>query len=207
MLTRILSVDDPHAFLLALDLICKEQLVAFPTDTVYGLGALVRSSGAIEKLFVVKGRDSLKAIPVLLGDFSQIDQVVSTWSPKAKRLAECFWPGALTLVVPRQLDLPENLSPAATIGVRMPNHPAALRLLKSAGPLAVTSANISWGKNTTTAAQVYDQLGGQIALILDGGQTPGELASTVVDCSGGTLRILRQGSITLEMLQEALHGN
>jgi len=200
MLTKILSASDPHAIQMALDQLSEQQLVAFPTDTVYGVGAKIESAQAIEQLFVVKGRDSAKAIPVLLGDFTQIELVALILSPMAERLAEQFWPGPLTLVVTRRPELPECLSPFPTIGIRMPNHPVARDLLQKSGPLAVTSANLSGAANTTTAQQVHDQLSGRIAMILDGGRTPDELPSTVVDCTGESPKILRQGPISLEMI-------
>jgi L-threonylcarbamoyladenylate synthase len=204
METKILSANDPQAIQLAQHLLHKQELVAFPTDTVYGVGASLKSAQSIEKLFQVKGRDSTKAIPVLLGEFSQISQVALKLSSMAEQFAGRFWPGPLTLVVARRLDLPENLSPIPTIGIRMPDHPVALNLLTLIGPLAVTSANLSGAANATTARQVYDQLGGRIALILDGGRTPGEMPSTVVDCTGETPKILREGPISLSMLLAVL---
>ncbi len=115
-----------------------------------------------------------------------------------------FWPGPLTLVVPKHPDLPAELSLHATIGVRMPDHPVALALLRVTGPLAVTSANRSGEASSVTAQEVVAQLGGRIELILDGGQTPGRISSTVVDCSGHAPVILRQGPISLEDLLQAL---
>ncbi len=182
----------------------NNELVAFPTDTVYGLGALISSSSAIEQLYAVKGRDTAKAIAVLVGDIAALAQVASSMGELAERLAERFWPGPLTLVVNRRPDLPVNLSPLPTIGVRMPDHLVALELLNCAGPMAVTSANLSGAANTTTAQQVFDQLQGRIPMILDGGQTPGGQPSTVVDCTGEQPIILRQGPISFNQLQTAL---
>ncbi len=122
----------------------------------------------------------------------------------AHKLAEAFWPGPLTLVVPVHPRLPKNLSPLPTVGVRMPNHPDALALLESCGPLAVTSANLSGQENTTNAAQVYAQLAGRIPLILDGGTTPGGEPSTVVDCTSPEPAILRSGPISLEEIRAIL---
>ena len=204
MQARIVPAEDPRAFQRALDLLHKLQLVAFPTDTVYGLGASLESSQAIEGLYVVKGRDSAKAIAVLLGDPAHIGRVALELSPMAERFAGLFWPGPLTLVVARRPDLPDNLSQLPTIGIRMPDHPVALKLLRQAGPLAVTSANLSGATDTTTAQEVYKQLGGSIPLILDGGRTPGGQPSTVVDCTGEAPLILRQGPITLEQLCKAI---
>jgi L-threonylcarbamoyladenylate synthase len=198
--TEILKSTDENALAKALLLIRSHQLVAFPTDTVYGLGASLESPEAIEKLYAVKGRDSAKAIAVLLGYSDDLEKVALQVGPMAKRFATQFWPGPLTLVVPRRPDLPENLSQYPTIGVRMPNHPVALALLRQTGPLAVTSANLSGAANTSTAEEVYTQLKGSISLILDGGRTPGGQPSTVVDCTGEAPQILRQGPVTLEEL-------
>jgi len=204
MKTTILAAKHLGSLEFAQQLLLEDQLVAFPTDTVYGVGALAFSSGAIEQLYLVKGRDTAKAIAVLLGDITALEQVTSSMGPLAERLAQRFWPGPLTLVVSRHPDLPSNLSPLPTIGVRMPDHPVTLELLNRMGPMAVTSANLSGSSNTITAQQVFDQLHGRIPLILDGGQTPGGQPSTVVDCTGDQPVILRQGPVTLEQLQAAL---
>jgi len=204
MKTTILAAKHLGSLEFAQQLLLEDRLVAFPTDTVYGVGALAFSSGAIEQLYLVKGRDTAKAIAVLLGDITALEQVTSSMGPLAERLAQRFWPGPLTLVVSRHPDLPSNLSPLPTIGVRMPDHPVTLELLNRMGPMAVTSANLSGSSNTITAQQVFDQLHGRIPLILDGGQTPGGQPSTVVDCTGDQPVILRQGPVTLEQLQSAL---
>ena len=204
MKTTILAAKHLGSLEFAQQLLLEDRLVAFPTDTVYGVGALAFSSGAIEQLYLVKGRDTAKAIAVLLGDITALEQVTSSMGPLAERLAQRFWPGPLTLVVSRHPDLPSNLSPLPTIGVRMPDHPVTLELLNHTGPMAVTSANLSGGSNAITAQQVFDQLNGRIPLILDGGQTLGGQPSTVVDCTGDQLVILRQGPLTHVQLQAAL---
>jgi L-threonylcarbamoyladenylate synthase len=202
--TRIAPADVPESVSQAVDTLRRGGLVAFPTDTVYGLGALLTDPQAIERLYVVKGRDSAKAIAVLLGSPAALGQVAAETSLIAQRLMQRFWPGPLTLVVPRHPALPANLSPLPTVGVRMPDHPVALALLNRIGPLAVTSANLSGAPSACTAQEVFDQLQGRIALILDGGRTPGGVPSTVVDCTGGGLAVLRTGPITMEQLQGAL---
>lgn len=204
METSILSTHHPQALEIALETLAQGKPVAFPTDTVYGLGALVSDAQAIEQLFLVKGRDTAKAIAVLLGSTEALPQIASEMNPAAQRLAQRFWPGPLTLVVARRPGLPENLSPLPTVGVRMPDHPDALALLNLAGPLAVTSANLSGAPNTQSAQEVFDQLGGLIPLILDGGRTPGGAPSTVVDCTNPELPILRAGPITQEQILAAL---
>jgi L-threonylcarbamoyladenylate synthase len=204
MKTEIIPASSPHALEIAINQLQNGELVVFPTDTVYGLAARAFDPEAIDRLFLVKGRESVKAIPILLGKLSQLPQVTGRIGPLASRLAQRFWPGPLTLVVLGHPGLPANLSPQRTVGVRMPDHPVALALLRQTGPLAVTSANLSGGESTTTAQEVFDQLAGRIPLILDGGRTPGGTPSTVVDCTGDEPVILRSGPITLDKLRDAL---
>jgi L-threonylcarbamoyladenylate synthase len=198
--TILLPADHPSAIDQALARLQQGQLVAFPTDTVYGVAASLTDPDAIEQLFVVKGRDAAKAIAVLVGSPAALVEITGEMASLPRRLAERFWPGPLTLVVPQRTGLPANLSPTPTVGVRMPDHPVALGLLNAAGPLAVTSANRSGQPSAVTAQEVLAQLGGKISLILDGGTTPGGLPSTVVDCTGPEPVILRPGPISLDQL-------
>lgn len=174
-------------------------IVAFPTDTVYGLAAHPDHLRAIQQLFIAKQRPPEKAIPLLLADASDLALVANDLSDEALRLARAFWPGALTIVVPRRVPLPDAPD---TVGVRVPALDVARNLIRAAGgALAVTSANISGGENTVTAAEVAAQLGGRIDAILDGGRCPGGVASTVVDATSRPIRVLRQGDISLEQLR------
>ena len=200
MKTDILSAELPNAIQHALDVFQNGGLVAFPTDTVYGLAAPVMNIESIERLFVVKGRNNTKAIAVLLGSTDDLSQVAAEVSAHAQKMAQTFWPGPLTLIVARHPRLPDVLAPLPTIGVRIPDHPVALDLLQAAGPLAVTSANLSGGQNTQTAKQVYQQLKGRVHLIIDGGKTPGGVPSTVVDCTTEVPKILREGPITQKQI-------
>lgn len=204
MKTKTLPADHANSLAAALQVLQAGDLVAFPTDTVYGVGALVQDATAIDKLYRVKGRNTEKAIPVLLGDMAQLPHIADDFGSIASRLAERFWPGPLTLVVSKNPSLPGILSPYPTIGIRMPDHPVALALLKAAGPLAVTSANLSGAGSVTTTQAVLVQLGGRIPLILDGGETPGGNPSTVVDCIGVEPVILRPGPLTIDDLLAAL---
>ncbi len=204
MKTKVYSTQDPDAISKALEVLKAGGLVAFPTDTVYGLGALISSPEGIERLYQAKERSPSKAIAVLIGDPDQLETVTIGLTPFAQRLATHYWPGAMTLVVPRNPALPENLSPLPTVGVRMPDHPFTLALMRQTGPLATTSANISGEANTLTAEQVLDQLDGRVELVLDGGAVPGGVPSTVVDCTQDQPKILRQGAISSEEIQRAL---
>jgi len=179
-------------------------IVAFPTDTVYGLGALAFDNPAIESIYTAKDRPIEKAIPILIGDLSDLDQAAVNIPDMAFRFAARFWPGPLTCIVPKKPTLPPAISATLTVAVRIPNHPDALALLRAAGPMAVTSANLSGQASPVTAQAVYEQLQGRIPLILDGGQTPGGTPSTLVDCTGESPKILREGPILLEELLSAL---
>jgi len=204
MTTEIIPCENPLAIPRALAILKEGGLVAFPTDTVYGVASLPWDKRAVERLFFAKERDARKAIPILVGNVEQLAQVTAGMTASARRLADTFWPGALTLVVPRHPNLPGAISPTPTIGVRMPDHPFALALLRHSGPLATTSANLSGGANTQTAGDVLAQLCGRIELLLDGGTTPGGVPSTVVDCTSSQPAILRQGALSADRLLAAL---
>jgi len=201
MNTLLMPTSSPDAFATALHVLQNGGLVALPTDTVYGLAALVTDGSAIDRIYQAKERSPQKAIAVLVGSLDQIDQIVAQFSEVASRLAHRFWPGALTLVLPQHPGLPANLSPVPTIGVRMPDHAFALGLLRKTGPLATTSANLSGGPNPRNAGEVLAQLDGRIELVLDGGPVPGGIPSTVVDCTGKELVILREGAILAEQIR------
>jgi L-threonylcarbamoyladenylate synthase len=204
MKTLIMPVQDQHALRRALEVLESGGLVAFPTDTVYGVGAKVFDRVAVESIYTVKDRSVEKAIPVLIGDLDDLLKVAIAVPEVAYRLAAHFWPGPLTLVIPKHPGLPEAVSSGPTVGVRIPDLPTALALLRLAGPMAVTSANISGQPSPTTAQEVFSQLGGRIAIILDGGTTPGGVPSTVVDCAGGKPQILRAGPIPQQEIQDII---
>jgi len=201
---EILLIDHSQAISRAVTLIESGGLIAFPTDTVYGIGVSVFLASAIDRVYEVKARSMQKAIPVLLGDPQTAEQITPPLSPIVKRLGKMFWPGPLTLVVPLLPSLPENLSPTPTIGLRVPDHPFTRAMLQETGPLAATSANRSGDPSALTAAQVQSQLGTQVDLILDGGRSPGEVASTVLDCTGDKPVILREGPLPWEDILGAI---
>jgi L-threonylcarbamoyladenylate synthase len=207
MKTQILAMNEPDALERALEILRGGGQVAFPTDTVYGVGALAFDGLAAAQIYEIKDRPPEKALPVLLGDLAQLPSVAAEVSAMCRTLARKFWPGALTIVVPRQASIPASVSPLATVGVRIPNFAPTIELLRRAGPMAVTSANLSGQASPSTAEGVRAQLGGRIPLILDGGVTPGGVPSTVVDCSGPQPVILRAGPITLEQILAALSSN
>ena len=207
METKILPAYSLDALPLALEILKGGGLVAFPTDTVYGVGALAFDGAAVESIYIAKDRPAEKAIPVLIGNADDLAKVSLDIPEIAMKLAARFWPGPLTLVVPKHPDLPEAVSAAPTVGVRVPDHPVAQALLRAAGPMAVTSANLSGQLSPVTAQEVFAQLSGRIALILDGGKTPGGVPSTVVDCTGVEPQILRAGPFFLDELLSVLGLN
>jgi len=202
--TKMLSSEDPNAINLAKALIQEGGLIAFPTDTVYGLAADPFNPGALNKIYMAKERPAEKVLPVLIANMNQLKQFVLIVPEQAKHLAQAFWPGPLTLVMDKKTDLPPELTATPGIGLRMPDLDFSLRLLCATGPLATTSANISNNSNTRTADEVLAQLDSRVDLILDGGQTPGMIPSTVLEVSQSNLRILRQGPISLEEIQAVL---
>ena len=195
--TQILPIDDPHAIPLALAVLAAGELVVFPTDTLYGLAGQINET-SLQKIFAAKQRPEEKAIPVLVGSLDQLSGLASLIKPEVLALMHAFWPGPLTLVLPKKEGLPPSLSPYPGLAVRMPDHPFTLRLLQQSGPLAVTSANISGGANPTTAQDVYAQLKSRVDIILDGGKLPGGKASTIVDCQSREPLFLRKGPIPFE---------
>jgi L-threonylcarbamoyladenylate synthase len=204
MKTVVLPADRNDAIAKALEVLNRGGLVAFPTDTVYGVGARAFDAAAVESIYTAKDRPVEKAIPILIGGPEDLGKVTTNIPPIAAKLAARFWPGALTLVVPKHPSLPEVVSATPTVGVRVPDHPVARALLHDAGPMAVTSANLSGQENPRTAGEVMRQLNGRIPLILDGGETPGGVPSTVVNCLGTEPVILREGPVTLKDIQFVL---
>lgn len=204
MNTIIVSADSPDAIQRALDVLNNGGLVAFPTDTVYGLGALAFDGKAIESIYFAKDRPIEKAIPVLIAEAEDMDKVGMDIPDIARRIAARFFPGPLTCIIPKQPTLPEAVSSTSTLGVRVPDHDVSRALLRAAGPMAVTSANISGQPSPSTAEDVFSQLNGRIPLIIDGGKTPGGIPSTVVDCTDNEIKILRQGPISLEEILSKL---
>jgi L-threonylcarbamoyladenylate synthase len=195
--TVLLATDDPQALPTAAQIVRRGGLIAFPTDTIYGVACDPTNPIAIKKIYRAKERPDEKALPVLIGAFEQLSALVADLSAEVEVIARAFWPGPLTLVLTKNTQLPPELSAYPTVGVRMPDLPFTLDLLRQTGPLATTSANISGGPNPVTAQDVLAQLGGRIDLILDGGPTPGPTASTVADVSTAEIKILREGPISL----------
>ena len=201
----ILNVTEPGAIERAAGLLRSGGLVALPTDTVYGLAASLYRPDALRRIFEVKSRPEARSLPVLLAEPDALSLVSDDATPELLRFAARFWPGPLTLAVPARAGLPEELlGPGGTVGVRVPDHEAARALCAAVGgALAVTSANRSGEPPARTAGQVVEQLRHGVNLILDGGQTAGGVASTVVGFRSGEVAIYRDGPIAPEDLESA----
>ncbi len=194
-----IDLQNPTAVAAAADALRRGHLVVFPTDTVYGLAADPRIDGARERLIAAKGRDEGKPIAFLAPSAESIETFGVRMNAQERRLAERFWPGPLTLILQMQS------APEQEEGFRVPNHPFVLSLLADMQtPLLVTSANRSGGSAATSAGDAIKQLERQVALFVDGGQSPGGDASSVVRASGSTLELLREEALSMDTLKEAL---
>jgi len=181
-------------------------LVAFPTETVYGLGANALDLAAVARIFDVKGRPRFDPLIVHIADRSDLEPLVTEFPPAARQLADRFWPGPLTLVLPKAAIVPDLVTAGGpTVAVRIPDHPLALALLRAAGlPVAAPSANPFGRVSPTTAEHVREQLGDRIDLILDGGPCRVGIESTVLQLTDGRARLLRPGGVTLEEIEAVI---
>ena len=179
-------------------------LVAFPTDTVYGLGAWADHQPAVERVYRVKERPRNIALPLLLADISQIGGVAEPVPPIAWLLAHNFLPGALTIVLHKSNSVPDIITAGGiTVAVRVPAHPVPIALVQGLGaPIVGTSANVSGKPSALTADEVYSQFGNKIDLVIDGGRCPGGRESTIIDVTGEEPIILREGAISREELRQ-----
>ncbi len=179
------------------------ELVAFPTETVYGLGADAANPDAVRQVFALKGRPATHPVIVHVADAGQLSRWVRAVTPEAQQLAEAFWPGPLTLVLPRAAGVHDVVTGGQeTVAVRVPSHPMARQLLQAfGGGIAAPSANRYGRLSATQAAHVRDEFGDAVKVVLDGGECPVGLESTIVSCEPGRLRLLRPGSITLGQLR------
>lgn len=193
---EVLSSDE-KSLQRAIEMLRRGGIGAFPTDTVYGLGARIDSEIAINKIFEAKGRSSAQPLPIHISEIGQLHQIAIQISPIARRLAERFWPGGLTLVLPKAPQILELISAGgSTVAVRLPNHPITLALIKGLGiPIIGTSANLSGQPSPVTAKEVIAQLDETLDFVIDGGRCPGGKESTIVDFTQDPPRILREGAI------------
>ena len=201
------NVNKTQVYTQAVEKLKSGEVVAFPTETVYGLGAIATNELAVAKIFEAKGRPSDNPLIVHVGESQHISKYVSEISKKAENCIEAFWPGPLTLILHAKPNVfaPNVTSGLSTVGLRMPDHPVALELLKMLGePVAAPSANLSGKPSPTTALHVEKDLQGRIPLILDGGATGIGVESTVVDFTVDPPVILRPGGVTAQMLSAVI---
>ena len=196
----------PASISRAAECLRRGGLVAFPTETVYGLGAHALDAAAVRRLFEAKGRPADDPLIVHVLSFDALQPLVTTTGDHAQRLAERFWPGPLTLVLPKSDRVPREVTAGLdTVAVRVPAHPVARVLLEAAAiPIAAPSANLFSRPSPTRAAHVLQDLDGRIDMLIDGGNTDVGLESTVLDVTGAAPVVLRAGAVTLEMLRELL---
>ena len=206
METLFKTGSDAGAVATASNILRSGGLVAFPTETVYGLGADALNADAAAKIYAAKGRPSDNPLIVHIADTSDVYKLASSVPDKAKLLMEAFWPGPLTIVLPKKSIVPDGTTGGLnTVAIRMPSHPVALSLIRESGVfIAAPSANTSGRPSPTTAEHVADDMNGRIAMLLDGGAVGIGIESTIVDCTGNTPAILRLGFITKAMIENII---
>ena len=203
--TKVLPAGE-EAIGVAARILAEGGLVAFPTDTVYGVGAHAFQPEAVERIYAAKIRPQDKAIPILLAQAADLSLVIEGITEAARLLAERFWPGGLTLVLPKKASVSDVVSASGpTVAVRAPDHPVVRSLISALGAhLAATSANLSGRPSPVTAHEVEAELGGRVELTLDGGRCPGGIPSTVLDLTTDPPTVLRAGAIGVEEIEAAL---
>lgn len=201
--TKMLS-DSDEDIALAAQLLKSGEVVGIPTETVYGLAADAENESAVKKIFEAKGRPSDNPLIVHISDISMLDRLVSEVSPVALKCAERFWPGPLTMVMPKSDNIPYVTSGGLdTVGVRFPSHKTAQKIISACGKaLAAPSANLSGSPSPTLAKHVLDDMNGRISAIVDGGSCTVGVESTVVSFESGAIRVLRPGMVSVDMLKE-----
>jgi L-threonylcarbamoyladenylate synthase len=205
-MTQILPSTSNEAIKLACHLLRAGKLVAFPTDTIYGIGANAFDRTAVKQIFEVKARPADKALPVFVHRLDDLGLIAQQVPNRAQALLQKLWPGALTVILPKNPELPDEVTAGqCTVAVRIPDHSLCWELVKRVGhPLAVTSANLSGYPTPTTAQSVAKQLGERLPLVLDGGPSRTSQASTIVDLSLSPPQLRRRGPLSVTVLREFL---
>lgn len=202
---KLLTLEEPRALEQAVSAIQRGGVIAFPTDTVYGLGASLAHPAALERIFEIKGRDRERTLPVLIDSPASLSRVTPSVEPDMLALARRFWPGPLTIVVPALDALPRDVVAAdGTVGVRVPDHSVALTMAhRCGGAIAATSANLSGQDPACRAEDIDPELAEQLDIVLDGGLAPCGLASTVIRGDGATISFIREGAIPADLIRQA----
>ena len=205
-MNTILLAADEAGIAQAGQLLADGQVVGIPTETVYGLGANALDGAAVRQIFAAKGRPSDNPLIVHIADFEQIYDLVTVVPAHAKRLAQAYWPGPMTIILPKAACIPDEVSCGLdTVGIRLPSHPVARAVIRAAGvPIAAPSANTSGRPSTTTAAHVMEDMQGKISAVLDGGACAVGVESTVISLAGERPRLLRPGGVSHEQLEAVL---
>lgn len=200
------DAPDPAAIKQAAEAILRGELVIFPTETVYGLAASALDEEAVRRVFDAKGREEGRPLPVQVAGLDALAMVAAALPESGRILAEKYWPGPLTLVLPKKENVSELVSAGSdTVGVRVPDHPVALAMLREVGiPIVATSANLSGNPAPACAAEAVRELGDAVAVVLDAGESRIGLASTVIDVTVPVPRILRVGAITVQEIRDIL---
>ena len=188
----------------AIEVLSRGGVVAIPTDTVYGIAANALDDDAVDRVFRLKGREDTSPIPILIGNVDDLSKYGEEVSDEAMALAEAFWPGQLTIVVLKSDLIPSVVSGGLdTVGLRIADHPVPRRLASALGvPITATSANISGSQALSSAQSVLQHLGASLDLVIDGGQLPVSMPSTVVDATSRPVRILREGAVPREAIED-----
>jgi len=203
--TRLLDADDPRSITKSANALKQGDLVVFPTDTVYGIGTNPFDEQAVLKLYQVKKRPLDKGIPILLADLNDLPKVAIVIPKTAGLLIAHFWPGPLTLIVPKHPALPAAISITSSVAVRIPANVIARSLIRQAGgAVAASSANVSGEKPADSASSAMATFQGLVSIVLDGGFSGENVSSTIIDCTGLELRILREGPIKPAELNEVI---
>ncbi|MGI6264853.1 MAG: L-threonylcarbamoyladenylate synthase [Acutalibacteraceae bacterium] len=204
--TTKLLTDSPADIAVAAELLRRGEAVGIPTETVYGLAADATNEAAVAKIFAAKGRPQDNPLIVHVAAFEEIEPLVAAIPDTARRLADAFWPGPLTMIFPRSSRIPASVCGGLdTVGIRLPAHPVARALIRQSGrPLAAPSGNLSGRPSPTTAAHMLEDMNGRIPAIVDGGESGVGLESTVISLTEDAVRILRPGGITPDMLKSVV---
>ncbi|NLN76820.1 MAG: threonylcarbamoyl-AMP synthase [Armatimonadetes bacterium] len=197
---------EPTAIQAAVEALRRGELIIFPTETVYGLAADAFNESAVRAVYAAKGRLNNQPLPVQVGDIEDVSKAAEYMSAEARRLAVLYWPGPLTMILPKAAGLSDLITcGGSTVGLRIPDHPVALALLREFGSVMVaTSANKTGDMPPTTASQAADGVGESVTMILDGGTSESGIASTVVDLTVSPPKILRMGGIGSEAIGKVL---